>query len=100
MQASERAILDALLESDGATVQEVRQRFLPSDFVAALSPSGSFRTRANFIKAVSSLHQRGFIGFPTQVGELPVKGTKKYIVPRADARIELTDRGWDVVLGE
>ena len=100
LNTSERAILDALLDIDGATVQEVRQRFLPSDLVAVLSPSGGWRTRANFIKAVSSLHQRGFIGFPTQVGELPVKGTKKYIVPPADARIELTDHGWDVVLGE
>ena len=65
LNTSERAILDALLDIDGATVQEVRQRFLPSDLVAVLSPRGGWRIRANFIKAVSSLHQRGFIGFPT-----------------------------------
>ena len=60
LNTSERAILDALLDIDGATVQEVRQRFLPSDLVAVLSPSGGWRTRANFIKAVSSARPSRF----------------------------------------
>ena len=99
LNASEHAILDALLEKDGATVKEVRERFLPSDFISVLSTSTS-RTRASFIKAVSSLYRRELVKFPVHVGELPIKGKNRYIVPDDNARIELTDSGWDVVLGD